>query len=72
MLSVGYVSVNCLNQPKSGTHGRNKRKSYRIAFMMFFILVCEYVSAFLKILEFLLPINTILKLANLEQVYLWP
>ena len=51
-------------------------RSFKIAvlslvFMMFFILVCEYVSAFLKILEFLLPINTILKLADLEQVYLW-
>jgi len=53
MLSVGYVSVNCLNQPKSGTHGRNKRKSYHIVFISLFYLQDAGLSAFYKVFEFL-------------------
>jgi hypothetical protein len=53
ILSVGYLSVDCLSQPKPGTHGRNKRKSYNIVFMMFFKAYRWTVNAFLIIFEFL-------------------
>jgi len=51
MIKLEGISISC--QPKSGTHGRNKRKSYCIVFISLFYLQDAGLSAFYKVFEFL-------------------
>jgi len=54
MLSVDYLSADCLSHPLSGTRGQNTRKSNHVVFMGFFGYQSSSVSAFWEIFEFLL------------------